>query len=328
VSHLFGIQDSSRLVFTHSATESLNLALQGILKPGDHVITTTMEHNSMARPLHMLTGHGVHVTWAKAAEDGFVSPDDITSAIRPDTKVIAVTHCSNVTGTIQPILKIGEIAENNGIIFLVDAAQSAGSIPINVMDMQIDLLAAPGHKGLMGPPGTGILYIADGIDLKPILYGGTGNSSASLEQPEALPERFESGTQNTPAIAGLLAGATFVTALGVEVIARHEADLVLQLIEGLKAVNGLKMYGQNGAVSRGSLVSFTLEGMDPSQVGYLLDHDYDIAVRTGLHCAPMAHKTIGTFPHGTIRVSPGWFNTGAEIAGFVEAIAQIARRKR
>jgi cysteine desulfurase family protein len=328
LAHLFGIQDSSRLVFTHSATESLNLALLGLLQPGDHVITTTMEHNSMARPLHLASMNSVDVTWIEAGFDGLVSPDKISAAIRPDTRLIAITHCSNVTGTIQPILTVGEIAKKSGILFLVDAAQSAGSIPIDVEAMQIDLLAAPGHKGLMGPPGTGFLYIAEGINLKPLLVGGTGTSSASLEQPESLPERFESGTQDTPAIAGLLAGAEFVTSVGVDRIARHEAALVLQLLESFKSISGLKVYGQDSTVPRGSVVSFTIDGMDPSQVGYLLDNEYEISVRTGLHCAPKAHQSIGTYPTGTIRVSPGWFNTESEIAGFVEAIERIARRSR
>lgn len=327
LSHLLGIRDSSRLVITHSATESLNLAVHGLLQPGDHVITTSMEHNSMARPLHLASQCGVEVTWVAAGVDGLVSADDIAAAIRPDTKLIAVTHCSNVTGTIQPVSTIGEIAHAHGITFLVDAAQSAGSIPIDVDAMNIDLLAAPGHKGLMGPPGTGFLYIAEGIELKPLLVGGTGTSSASLEQPLTLPERFESGTQDTPAIAGLLAGSAFVASIGVDTIARHEAARVLQLMEGLTSIDGLKMYGQEPSVPRGSVVSFTLDGIDPSRVGFFLDNDYEIAVRTGLHCAPMAHRSIGTYPYGTIRVSPGWFTTTEDIAICIEAIERIARRK-
>ncbi|WP_041969217.1 aminotransferase class V-fold PLP-dependent enzyme [Geobacter sp. OR-1] len=328
LAHLFGISDSSRLVFTHSATESLNLALLGLLKPGDHVITTAMEHNSMARPLHLASLQGVEVTWVQAGPDGFVPPRDIFAAIRPNTGLIAVTHCSNVTGTIQDVAAIGAAAQKAGIPLLVDAAQSAGSIPIDVSSMHIDMLAAPGHKGLMGPPGTGFLYIAEGIELKPLLVGGTGTSSASLYQPETLPERFESGTQNTPAIAGLLAGVEFVGSIGVDTIARHEAALVGQLIAGLLPIAGLKVYGPDAGRPRGSVVSFTMDGMDPSKVGFLLDNDHEIAVRTGLHCAPNAHKSIGTYPAGTIRVSPGWFNTESEIAAFVEAIERIARRKR
>ncbi|MBT0665703.1 aminotransferase class V-fold PLP-dependent enzyme [Geobacter pelophilus] len=328
LAHLFGVADSSRLVFTHSATESLNLALHGLLNPGDHVVTTSMEHNSMARPLHLASRRGVEVTWVEAGTDGFVSPEDLAAAVRPNTALIAVSHCSNVTGTIQAVSLIGEIARNAGIPFLVDAAQSAGCIPIDVGSMHIDMLAAPGHKGLMGPPGTGFLYIADGVSLQPLLVGGTGTSSASLDQPETLPERFESGTQNTPAIAGLLAGAGFVSSVGVANIAAHEAALVVPLMEGLRLIPGLKVYGPDPSLPRGSVVSFAIDGMDPSQVGFVLDHDYEIAVRTGLHCAPNAHRSIGTYPSGTIRVSPGWFNTGSEIATFLDAIDRIARRKR
>lgn len=325
---LFGIHDSSRLVFTHSATESLNLALLGILKPGDHVITTSMEHNSMARPVHLACMKGVEATWVEAAGNGLVSPDDISAAIRPETRLIAVTHCSNVTGTIQPIQAIGEIAKRRGIPFLVDAAQSAGCIPIDVREMQIDLLAAPGHKGLMGPPGTGVLFIAEGVELDPLLVGGTGTSSASLVQPDTLPEKFESGTQNTPAIAGLLAGAEFVASLGVSRIADHEASLVKQLMTGLGFIDGVHVYGQGVETPRGSVVSFTMDGLDPSNVGFLLDNEYEISVRTGLHCAPKAHQSIGTYPAGTIRVSPGWFNTCEEIAVLLEALEQITGRQR
>jgi len=328
LAHFFGATDSSRLVFTHSATESLNLALQGFLKPGDHVITTSMEHNSMARPLHLASMQGVKVAWVEAGSDGFVSPDAISSAICKDTKLIALTHCSNVTGTIQQIADIGWIAKKHGIAFLVDAAQSAGCIPINVEEMQIDLLAAPGHKGLMGPPGTGFLYIAEDVSIKPLMVGGTGTSSASLDQPETMPECYESGTLNTSAIAGLQAGAAYVTSKGVENIARHETGLVRQLVDGLDSIPGLKVYGQEASVPRGSVVSFTVDGMDPSAIGFLLDNEYDIAVRTGLHCAPMAHKSIGTYPSGTIRVSPGWFNTCSEISGFIEAMERITRGKR
>lgn len=325
---LFGINDSSRLVFTHSATESLNLALSGFLKPGDHVVTTSMEHNSMARPLYLASMKGVEVTWVDADSRGLVASDDIAAAIRPDTTLIAVTHCSNVTGTIQPVSAIGRIAKTRNIAFLVDAAQSAGGIPIDVREMHLDLLAAPGHKCLMGPPGTGFLYIAEGVNLDPLLLGGTGTSSASLEQPGELPERFESGTQNTPGIAGLLAGADFVSSIGIERIAAHESELVRQIISGLCSIQGATVYGPGADTPRGSVVSFTLEGVDPSRAGFLLDHEFGISVRTGLHCAPKAHSTIGTYPTGTIRVSPGWFNVSQDIDSFLEATEQIARRKR
>jgi cysteine desulfurase family protein len=327
IAALFGIFDSSRVVFTHSATEALNLAVRGILKPGDHVVTTSMEHNSLARPLHLASRQGIEVSCVAADAEGYLNPHDIAAALRPNTRLVAVTHCSNVTGTLQPVAEIGKLVHQAGSVFLVDAAQSAGSVPIDVKQMNIDLLAAPGHKGLMGPPGTGFLYIAEGISLEPLLVGGTGTASASLDQPDELPERFESGTLNTPALAGLAAGAAFVASIRVEEIFRHETALVRRLMEGLSNLAGIRIYGPALNAVRGSVVSFTIKGKDPSQIGFLLDHEYGISVRTGLHCAPQAHKTIGTWPGGTIRVSPGWFTAESEIERFIEAVEQIIGRE-
>lgn len=326
VSSLIGVRDSSRLILTHSATESLNVAVTGLLKPGDHVVTSSMEHNSLVRPLYLASGKGVAVTRVSADRYGAVAPADIAAAIRPETKLIAVTHCSNVTGTIQPLAEIGAIAHANGAIFLVDAAQSIGSIPIDVTGMQIDLLAAPGHKGLMGPPGTGILYVAEGVSLEPLIVGGTGTASSSPEQPDGLPERYESGTMNAPALAGMAAGAAFVANAGVDRIYRHESSLVRRLMEGLAEIPGLHLYGPPSGVERGSVLSFTVDGMDASQIGFVLDHEYGISVRTGLHCAPEAHRTIGTFPAGTVRLSPGYFTTMNEIETCLSAVEQLVRR--
>lgn len=326
VCHLIGVSDSSRLILTHSATESLNIAVNGLLKPGDHVVTSTMEHNSLARPLHLASRRGVNVTWVPADRHGYVSPRSVAAAIRPDTRLVALAHCSNVAGTIQPVAEIGAIARSHGALFLVDAAQSLGSIPVDVMAMQIDLLAAPGHKGLMGPPGTGVLYVAEGVAPEPLMVGGTGTASSSLEQPDTLPERYESGTMNAPALAGLAAGAAFVGGAGVDYIARYEASLVRRLMEGLAEIPRLQLYGPPAGVERGSVVSFTVDGMDASQVGFILDHEHEISVRTGLHCAPEAHRTIGTFPAGTVRVSPGYFTTMKEIEICLSAVEQLVRR--
>ena len=226
----FGVKDSSRLIFTHSATEGLNLAVSGLLQPGDHVITTTMEHNSLVRPLHRAAQGGVEVTWVGCDRSGFVDPASIVSSIRPQTRLIALSHCSNVTGTVQPVVEIGRIARQGGIVFLLDAAQSAGVVDIDVNECMIDLLAAPGHKGLFGPQGTGVLYVAEGVELEPLLVGGTGGYSSSSSQPDALPERYESGTLNTPGIAGLKAGVDFINATGLENIHRKEALLVSRII--------------------------------------------------------------------------------------------------
>lgn len=319
----FGIIDSSRLVFTHSATEGLNIAVNGLLKQGDHVVSTTMEHNSLVRPLHLAQSRGVEITWVQADTDGFVHPSQIAAAIRPETKLIAVSHCSNVSGTIQPIGEIGTIARNAGVFFLVDAAQSAGYVPIDVEEQRIDLLAVPGHKGLLGPQGTGLLYVADHVKLLPFLVGGTGTLSSDAAQPEAMPEKFESGTLNTPGIAGLKAGVEFILTTGLDVIRAKESGLASLLIEGLKQFPDVRIFVAGKPDVRGGVVSFIVEGMDPATIGYRLDKEFDISVRVGLHCAPMAHKTIGTYPAGTVRVSPGFFNTETDITFLLEAIRSI-----
>ena len=321
---LFNVSDSSRFIFTHSATESLNLAVKGFLKPGDHVVTTTMEHNSLARPLHQVSDCGVDLTWVSGDEDGHVSIDSILKAVTPATRLVAMTHCSNVTGALNPVAEIGSILRSRGIRFLLDASQSAGSIPIDIPLMNVDLLAAPGHKGMYGPQGTGFLYIAEDIVLKPLLVGGTGGSSTELSPPEDLPERYESGTHNIAGIAGLKAAADFIAATGIDNIQSHEMLLVSQLIEGLSLINAVKLFNKDLAKPRGAVVSFTLSGVDPSTISFILDRDFDIAVRVGLHCAPLAHRTIGTFPEGTVRVSPGFFNTFEDIDLFLAAMNEIA----
>lgn len=322
----FGIEDSSRLVFTHSATESLNLAIAGLLLPGDHVVTTTMEHNSLVRPLKLAEARGVTVTWVRADSAGYVTAAGIGAAITPATRLLALSHCSNVTGAVQPVAEIGALGRAAGIPLLVDAAQSAGSIPIDVVSMCIDLLAVPGHKGLLGPQGTGLLYIAPGLDLAPLLVGGTGGQSSSLTQPPELPERFESGTPNTPGIAGLAAGVEFIRETGVETIMTHEARLTSRLLTGLHAIPGVTVYNHGEGRQRGAVVSFTVAGEDPARVGFILNDRYGIAVRVGLHCAPMAHQTIGTYPAGTVRVSPGYFTADADIDTLLEAVRTIAVR--
>lgn len=326
IAALFGITDSARVIFTHSATEALNLAVAGLLKPGDHVVTTTMEHNSLVRPLQLAMERGVEVTWVPADSDGCVSSSQIAAAVRDNTRLVALSHCSNVTGTIQPIEEVGRLTRQAGVKLLVDAAQSAGVLPLDVENMNIDLLAVPGHKGLYGPQGTGFLYIAGDVKLQPLLVGGTGSSSASAEQPDTLPERFESGTLNTPGIAGLKAGVEFVRETGLETIRSKEGALVAQLVAGLRSIPGVLIPGPRLPGLRSGVVSFTAEGRDPAEIGFLLDREYDISVRTGLHCAPVAHRTIGTFPGGTVRVSPGWFNTEEDVEDCVRAVRAIVQR--
>jgi cysteine desulfurase / selenocysteine lyase len=322
LARFFGVSDSSRLIFTHSATESLNIAVSGLLKPGDHVVSTTVEHNALLRPLHLMRGRGVEVTFVQANREGVVSERDIAQALRPNTRLVALAHCSNVTGAVQPIGEIARLAHGRGALLLVDAAQSAGYFPIDVRDLGIDLLAAPGHKGLFGPPGTGILALAEGLQLEPLLVGGTGGNASSIEQPEQLPERLESGTTNTPAIAALKAGLDFILETGPEVIRAKEKLLIDQLLEGVKSMGGVTLHGPAQG-ERGGAVSISVEGEDPAMLGFLLDSNYDISVRAGLHCAPDVHRTIGTYPAGTLRVSPGFFNTEAQIAFFLKALHEL-----
>jgi len=323
---LLGVEDSARIILTHSATEALNLAVKGILRPGDHVVTTSMEHNSLARPLYAAASAGVDVNWVTADGDGYVTAAAIVAALKPATRLVALTHCSNVTGAVNPVAEIGALLKQRGVLFLVDGAQSAGSLPLNIPAMNIDLFAAPGHKGLYGPQGTGLLYVAPGVNLQPLLHGGTGGGSTELELPDELPERYESGTMNTPAVAGLKAAVDFLLQKGVAAIHVFEQQLAARLISGLAAIDGITVYNRALDRPRGAVVSFAAAGVDPSRLGFLLDTDYGISVRVGLHCAPLAHKTIGTFPEGTVRVSPGLFNTDNDIDRFIAAVTEIIRK--
>lgn len=325
IAALFSIPDSSRIIMTHSATEALNLALRGVLVPGDHVVTTSMEHNSLLRPLNALRASGVEVTVVRGDNTGMVDPADIRSALRPTTRMIALAHISNVCGAIQPINRIGAIAREAGALFLLDAAQSAGSEPIDVITTGIDLLAAPGHKGLYGPQGTGFLYVSPQVSLKPLLHGGTGSSSTAKEQPLTMPEGFEAGTHNLPGIAGLKAGVEFVLQQGAAAIGDKERKLVMLAAERLARLPEITICGPSDPALRGGVLSFTVSGIDPAGLAFMLDHSHDIAVRAGLHCAPQAHRTLGTYPGGTLRMSPGWFSTGEEIAIFCDAVVECCR---
>jgi len=326
LARLFSIPDSSRIIFTHSATGALNQALHGTLLAGDHVITTSMEHNSLLRPLHALRREGVEITVVPAGPDGIVDPEQIRRAVRPATRMLAVGHVSNVCGSIQPIAEIAAICRAAGTLFLVDAAQSAGYINLDVVSTGIDLLAAPGHKGLLGPPGTGLLYVAPGVALRPTIEGGTGTSSTSEEQPLTMPDGFEAGTHNLPGIAGLKAGVEFILERGIDAIYRHEQSLIIEAEQLLNRIPGVTVYGPKDPGLRASVLSFNLAGIDASLLAAQLDHDFDIAVRAGLHCAPQAHRTLGTLPEGTLRISPGWSSTREEIAFFSEAVIQCVRK--
>lgn len=324
VAGFFGVADATRIAFTANATEAINLGLFGLLHPGDRVVTTSMEHNAVMRPLHALQESGVEVVYVPGDREGFVAPQSIRAACRQPTRLVIMTHCSNVTGTLQAIEEIGPWCRQQGILFMVDAAQSAGIFPIDVIEQSIDLLAVPGHKGLLGPPGTGFLYVRPDLSLRPLLYGGTGNFSHSVAQPADMPERLESGTLNTIGLAGLLAGLQFLGETGLERVRRHEKQLLEQLTAGLRAIPGVTLYGPQEMSRHGGALSFIVENLDPSTAGFRLDHEYGICCRVGLHCAPEAHRTIGSFPGGTVRLSPGYFNTPEEIEMTLAAIRNIA----
>ncbi|OGO08183.1 MAG: cysteine desulfurase [Chloroflexi bacterium RBG_13_60_13] len=326
VARLFGADDEKDVVFTLNCTDSLNLALKGLLRPGDHLVTDSIGHNSLVRPLTRLERDGVLVTRVPPSSDsGSISPADVEAAIRPTTRLIAVTHASNVSGVIQPIDQIGEVARKHRLVFLVDAAQSACVVPIDIKESNIDLLALSGHKGPLGPPGTGVLYVSKRVELEPLKEGGTGTVSESEEQPLDRPSRYESGTPNTVGIAGLGAGLKYVLAESVEAIGRHELDLAVRLLEGLAANPGVTVFGPSATVDRVGVVSFRIDGWSPGEVGAVLDQAFDIKLRTGLHCAPAAHKTLGTFPQGTVRASVGCFNALDDIDALLDAVGRIAR---
>lgn len=328
LAELFGIENSLRIAFTKNATEALNIALLGLLHSGDHVITSGMEHNSVMRPLRFLETRGVNLSVLPCSGDGRLNPGDLRAAIRPQTRLLVVTHASNVTGTIQPIAELGQIAREHGLLFCVDAAQTAGALPIHVDEMAIDLLAFSGHKSLFGPQGTGGLYIREGLekDLRPLMMGGTGSRSEFEVQPDFMPDKYESGTPNTIGIAGLGAGVRFVLAEGMEAIRSKEEGLTEGFLKGLASLNGTTVYGSPDAASRTAVVSFNIVGVSPSDAALRLDEQFGILCRPGLHCAPTAHRTIGTFPGGTIRFGFGYFNRDEEIALALEAIQSLFRR--
>jgi len=323
LAELFNISSPDRIILTHNATDSLNLAIKGLLKKGDHVITTSMEHNSVLRPLKAMESLGIETTIIQCSDTGELEIKDIEREIRKNTALIAVTHASNVTGTIMPIEEIGSIARKNGIKFLVDAAQTAGVYDIDVDKMNIDLLAFAGHKSLFGPQGTGGLYIKEDIDLYPLKQGGTGSSSESLLQPEILPDKYESGTPNTPGISGLCAGLKFIKKVGLINIRKHEEELAYSFINEIKTIEGIKIYGPNPSKDRAPVVSINFKDIGSSEIAYILDEVFDIAVRPGLHCAPMAHKTLGTLEQGTVRFSFGYFNTMKDVEEAATALYKI-----
>jgi len=332
VTGLFGVRSPMRAVFCQNATAALNMAIQGLLVPGDRVVTTAMEHNSTIRPLMDMKHRGIDLT-VVPCPGGELDPSLFGDSLRPGTKLAVVNHASNAFGTLAPLGEIGALCRKRGVLLLADCAQSAGTVPIDMGADNIDMLAFSGHKGLYGPTGTGGLVFADGFDharVRPLCFGGTGSNSDSIEQPDFLPDAYESGTLNAAGICGLAAGIGFIGAQagGVAGSGLHRKKLALRFIERASSrVPGLATYAPAERHVSG-VVSFNIAGMEPSEVAWLLSDRYGIMCRSGLHCAPLAHQTMGTFPRGTVRFSFGAFNTPEEVDRAVDALREIAREGR
>lgn len=322
---LFNIKNPNDIAFAYNTTMALNMAIKGFLKSGDHVIATSVEHNSVRRPLHELEqNHQVAVTYIEADQEGNIDLQHLQQSFTKETKLVIVNHSSNLLGTIQPIVEISKLAHEHGAKMLVDGAQSAGILPIDVVEQGIDMLAFPGHKGLLGPQGTGGLYIAPDIELVPLLHGGTGSQSEAPYQPLIRPDRYEAGTQNTAGIAGLTEGVKHVLSIGVQRIYEHEWKLTQQLLEGLQSINGVTCLGPRLGEPRTAMVAFNVAMVDPSELSFILDQHYHIAVRAGFHCTPTAHYVAGTNERGAVRASLGYDTTTEQVDAFITAIQEIA----
>lgn len=328
LSRLFNAASPERVIFAKNATEAINIIVFGLLGRGGHAVTTGMEHNAVMRPLRRLESLGASLTVVPCDRTGQLDPADVKKAITGKTKLIIATHASNVTGTIMPVAAIGRIARESGVPFAVDAAQTAGCVPIDMQAANIDLLAFTGHKSLGGPQGTGGLALAPEVELPPLLYGGTGSMSDSEIQPDFLPDRLESGTLNAIGIAGLGAAVAELVKTGIDNIAAHKRSLVAALLRGAGAIPGITVYGPADPAANAGVVSLNFDGVVCSEAGLALDRAFGILTRTGLHCAPAAHRTIGTVPRGTVRFSVSQFTTKEEIDQVVCALAQIAEKAR
>jgi len=327
VAELFNISDPMRVIFTYNVTYAINLAFRGLLKPGDRVVTTSMEHNAVMRPLRALEKAGIELTVVPCGPDGSLDLEAMRKAITGGTRLVAMTHASNVVGTILPVKEVANLAHEAGAYLLVDVAQTAGVVPIDQPAQGIDLLTFTGHKGLYGPPGTGGLVLGERVDiaeLEPLVRGGTGSKSEYEEQPDMLPDKYESGTINSVGIAGLGAGIRWVQSRGVESIRAHEAGLNELLLSGLQNIPGLTVHGTCDPSKMTAVVSCNMAGQHVSEVGLRLDDEFGILCRVGLHCAPAAHKTIGTFPEGTVRLAPGVFTSLEDIGTVITAFEKIA----
>jgi cysteine desulfurase family protein len=328
IARLLGLADPTHLIFTANGTDSLNLVIHGLLNAGDHVITSVVEHNSVLRPLtHLEDAEQITVTRVGCGSSGIVDPGEIRAALRPATRLIVLAHASNVTGAVQPVAEVGRIAREAGVLLLCDAAQTVGHVPVEMAQLHVDFLAASGHKGLLGPLGTGVLAVRPEVAhvLRSVRQGGTGTHSEQTRQPDDLPAKFEAGNLNVPGILGLGAGAGYLAECGLNEVHRRGLELTSRLLDGFRAIKGLRVLGPPTAQQRVPLVSIVVEGYDPQEVAFSLDAIYRIQVRPGLHCAPAMHRWLGTHETGgTVRFSLGALTTSAEIDAAVDAIAEVA----
>ena len=330
---LFNGTDPNRLCFGYNSTDALNLIIFGLLQPGDHAVTTTLEHNSVLRPLYLLSGdQGVAVDHVPFDGRGFVDPDDVAAAFRKNTRLVMINHASNVIGTVQPVAEIGRLCRERGIVMAIDASQSAGQVPIDIQAMNVDVVAFTGHKSLLGPTGIGGLYVREGVNIRLTRAGGTGVRSAQRTHLEEYPYRLEYGTPNVLGIAGLQAGLKWLTKQGLGSIHEREMALTRRLRDGLREIEGVTLYCQDDLTGHISVLVFNVDGFDSPNVATMLDVDHNIACRAGLHCAPLAHEGLGTAKiEGAVRFGIGPFNTEEHITTAVAAVAEIAafqRKKR
>lgn len=322
---LFAVKNPNDISFAQNTTMALNQAIKGFVKDGDHVICTSVEHNSVRRPLEYLkrTKH-ITVTYVPTNEKGELHIDDVAAAFTDKTSLLVCSHSSNLLGSILPVDQIGQLCRDNHAAFLVDAAQSAGTLPIDVERMGIHMLAFPGHKGLLGPQGTGGLYIHPELDLEPLIHGGTGSQSEAIDQPAVRPDRYESGTQNTPGIAGLNEGVKFVLKETVEKIHKKEWNMTQYIMSSLMEIDGVKVLGPDLGQNKTGIIPFTVHEVDSSEIAFILDHSFQIAVRSGFHCSPLAHESAGTLERGAVRASVGYFTTEEEADRLIQAVKEIA----
>ena len=325
LARFFNAESASRIVFTANSTESLNIAIKGLFCPGDHVITTVLEHNSVLRPLYECREHGVELSILGCDEKGNISYDEMESAVKDHTKAIVCTHASNLTGNMIDLKKAGEIAREHGLIFVVDASQTAGVWPVDVQNTGIDVLCFTGHKGLMGPQGTGGMYVRTGVEIRPLLSGGSGIDTYNPHHPSQMPTALEAGTLNGHGIAGLGAAVSFLEKTGLDVIREKEQSLMRRFYEGISCIPGVKVYGDFDTRERAAIVSFNIGDYDSSEVSDELNVEYGIVTRPGAHCAPLMHKALGTVEQGAVRFSFSYYNTEEEVDAAIRAVRELAQ---